>query len=114
MKKLILVLLLVSIIACIGCSGVQSYKIKVSGTTGLEFAGSYGGMAPGGNTSIQSVEGTVPKTYTVNASRGVIVTCSFAKLEENGTLNVQIYKNGKVIAQSGTSAPFGLVVLTAQ
>jgi hypothetical protein len=114
-KTLFLVFLLVCIVALIGCSGgTSTYKIKVSGTTGLEFMGSYGGMAHGGDTDIRSVEGTVPRQYTVKATGNAIITCTFMKLEATGTLNVQIFKDGEIVAQSGTSAAFGSVILSTQ
>jgi len=114
-KNLILAFLLVCIVALMGCSGageVKSYTIKVSGNAGVEFVGSYGGMAPGGEISITSVEGVVPAQYVVKASRGVIITCSFIKLGEAGTLNVQIFVDGEVIAGNGTTVGGGSVILT--
>jgi hypothetical protein len=114
-KNLIFVFLLVCIVALVGCSGageVKSYTIKVSGNAGVEFVGSYGAMAPGGETSMRSVEGVTPAQYVVKASRGVIITCSFIKLGEVGTLNVQIFVDGQVVAGNGTTAAFGSVTLT--
>ena len=117
MKSLIFVFLLVCIIAFVGCSGtpikIESYTIKVSGTNGLRFAGNYGGVVPGGAKAEQSVEGVVPAEYVVKGPSDTIVYCSFVKQVEAGTLNVQIFKNGQVITQSGTADPFGSVILAA-
>ena len=115
MKSLIFVLLLVGVIALVGCGGtptkIEYYTIKVTGTEGLRFAGNYGGAVPGGGKSEQSVEGVVPAEYTVQGPSNTIVYCSFIKQAEDGTLNVQIFKNGELATQSGTAAPFGSVVL---
>lgn len=123
MKKLIFVFLLICIIAFTGCSSSESdnvsppttsVKIEIFGTVGLEFVGSYGGMSSGGGMTLQSVEDIVPAQYTVKGSGDFIVTCSFIKLEDTGTLVVYIFKNGEIIAQGGTSAAFGMVALTTK
>jgi hypothetical protein len=116
MKKLIFILLLFCLIPLIGCTSSEPviYTIKVSGSSGLEFVGSYGGIGADGTMDMRSVEGTVPRQYTVKASGNVIVSCTFSKLEQSGTLNVFIYRDGELVAQSGTAAAFGMVVLTAK
>jgi hypothetical protein len=113
MKKLFLVLLCVFIIVLAGC-GTKTYIIKVSGNTGIAFSGSYGAVTKSGETAIQSIEGTVPAEYRVTIPTSAVAFCSFTKLGEFGTLNVQIFSNEKVITQSGTTAPYGSVVLTTQ
>jgi hypothetical protein len=115
MKKLFLVLLLVCIIVLAGCGGTKIYIIKVSGNTGLEFSGSYGAVTRSGQTAIQYVEtGTVPVDYRVTAPSSAVAFCSFSKLGETGTLNVQIFNNEQVVTQAGTTAPYGSVTLATQ
>lgn len=115
MRNLILVLLLVSIIAFVGCISVSpkaaTYTIEVSGTNGLKFFGNYGGLTLEGEKVSQSVEGEVPVTYTVRGTTDTIVYCSFRKRVEAGTLNVQIFKDGELATQAGTAEPFGTVTL---
>ena len=119
MRNLILIFLLICLIAFVGCTSAQTstkveiYTIEVSGTNGLAFAGNYGGITPEGETVTQSVEGVVPAQYTVKSAGDFIVYCSFVKRDEVGTLNVYIYKNGQLVAQGGTAAPFGTVVLAS-
>ena len=115
MKSLIFVFLLVCIIALAGCTSVSAqvatYTIEVSGTDGLKFAGSYGGITLEGETVTQSVDDTVPATYTVRGTSETIVYCSFKKQVEAGTLNVQIFKDGQLATQAGTADVFGSVIL---
>jgi hypothetical protein len=114
-KKLLLILLLVFIIALVGCGGSRTFIIKVSGNTGTEFSGSFGAVTKSGEPATQNVTlATVPAEYKVTAPRSAVVFCSFTKLGEFGTLNVQIFYNEKVVTQNGTTAPHGSVSLTAQ
>jgi len=112
MKKLIVAILLVSIggLFFAGCGGSLStdseFQIKVSGTTGLEFSGSYMTVTSGGQSTSKSVEGTVPAQYTVT---GNMVSVAFQKQVESGTLKVEILKDGKVINSSDTTAAYGVV-----
>lgn len=63
---------------------------------------------------MRSVEGIVPKQYIIQAFGKATVTCTFAKLSQSGTLNVHIYRDGELLAQSGTASAFGMVILTAK
>ncbi len=118
MRNLILFFLLICLIAFVGCTTtktsatVEIYTIEVSGTNGLKFSGSYGGITSDGEAVAQSVEGVVPAEYTVQGTSDTIFYyCSFVKQEEAGTLNVFIYKNGQLATQGGTADPFGSVLL---
>ena len=115
MRNLILIFLLICIIAFVGCTSasakVEIYTIEVSGTNGLKFAGSYGGITWEGEKVTQSVDGFVPVEYTVQCTSDTLVYCSFRKQVKAGTLNIYIYKNGQVVAQGGTADEFGSVVL---
>lgn len=102
---LILGVLFLSLIGCSGSGGNSDFTIKVTGTNGLSFSGSYMGVTSGGTTS-KSVDGTVPATYTVSGS---IVSCSFQKKSESGSLAVQILKDNKVVKESDTTAAYGVV-----
>jgi hypothetical protein len=115
-KKLFLVLLLVCLIALVGCGGSQVYVIKVTGNTGTEFSGSFGAVTKGGETASRTVAAaTVPAEYKVTAPRGSVIFCSFQKTGEFGTMNVQIVNSkGEVVTQNGTTAPHGSVTLTTQ
>lgn len=53
-----------------------------------------------------NVRGTAPAEYK---GKGVVAICFFRKLTEHGSLKVEIVKDGKVVSESETSAPFGFV-----
>jgi hypothetical protein len=118
MRNLILIFILICLIASVGCTSlfkkpatVEFYTIEVFGTSGLKFLGKYGGVVPGDEPVIKSVEGVVPTQYTIQGTSETIIYCSFVKGNEAGTLNVQIYKNGQLATQGGTAAPNGVVTL---
>jgi len=117
MRKLMLILLLVGITAFIftSCAGPSltdtEFEIKVSGTTGLEFSGSYMAVTSGGQSTSKSVDGVVPATYSV---KGNIVSAVFQKKAESGTLKVEILKGGKVVNSSDTTAAYGVVSVATQ
>jgi len=114
MKKLISVILMVCIVGVffIGCGGYlptdAEFQIKVSGTNGLEFSGSYMVLTSGGQSTSKSVEGVVPAAYSV---KGDIVSVAFQKQTESGTLKVEILRGGKVVNSSDTTAAYGVVAV---
>ncbi len=117
MKKLILAILLVFIVGLIfiGCDSNlgedENYIIKVSGTSGLEFSGSYMAVTSDGDSVSKSVDGVVPTQYSLS---GTIISCSFQKQVEAGTLKVEILKGGQVVAESDTTAAYGVVIVATQ
>ena len=117
MRNPVLIFLLICLIAFAGCISVKTpvtiatYTIEVSGTSGLQFTGKYGGVVPGAEPVIQPVTSVVPTQFTIQGTSDTIVYCSFVKFGEAGTLNVFIYKDGELATQGGTAAPFGSVTL---
>jgi hypothetical protein len=90
--------------------GMESdLKISVTGTPGLKVSGHYAFVATGEVPKPQNVEGTVPVEYK---GKGLTALCLFRKTSAEGTLKVEITRDGKVIAASETQAPMGLVSLT--
>ena len=89
-------------------SGIFSsdYTVNVSGTSGLGFSGAYMVVNAAGESESKSVDGIVPQSYQL---RGSIVSVTFQKQSESGSLQVQILKNGRVVAASDTSAAYGVV-----
>lgn len=94
----------------IGGFGSSVFTLRVTGTPGTRFSGSYMTFTARGSKS-QSVEGTVPEEYQL---KGSIISCAFQKQEEFGILRVEIIKDGKVINQSETSAAYGVVSVASQ
>jgi hypothetical protein len=84
------------------------YEIRISGTPGLSFSGSYGAMQAGGSMQMQSVDGKVPQTYKITGSIG---SATFQKQSAQGRLVVEIWRDGKLIKQGYTDAAYGVVAL---
>jgi hypothetical protein len=119
MKKLILSVLVLGIIAFLltGCDGNSVFTIKVSGTSGLEFSGSYLVITSNGQSTSESVAGTVPAEYSVTGTtrtRVSVVSVEFQKKTEEGTLKVEILKDNEVIVSSETAAPYGVVSVATE
>jgi|GEM_PF-4251157 len=83
-----------------------NFIVKVSGTSGLRFSGSCATTTISGTAISKSLDGVVPAEYTIS---GAIVSCAFQKQSAEGVLKVEIIKDGKVVAQSDTSATYGVV-----
>lgn len=79
-------------------------EIRVEGTSGIPFSGNYGDLG-----SQKSVDGTVPKTYTINDPEGDIISVVFQKQCKSGELIVKIVKDGKVVKTESTTAEYGVV-----
>ena len=86
----------------------SDFAIRVCGTEGLKFSGHY--SIVGTNTLPEPVnaQGIIPMEYK---GRGAIALCNFRKLTEDGSLKVEILRNGKAISESETSIPYGFVSL---
>jgi hypothetical protein len=82
------------------------FAIRVCGTEGLKFSGHY--SIVGTNTLPEPItaQGVIPMEYK---GRGTIALCSFRKLTEEGSLKVEILRNGKAILESETNIPYGFV-----
>jgi hypothetical protein len=119
MKKLILIILVLGIIAFVltGCAHNSQFNIRVSGTTDLEFSGSYLVVMSNGQSDSESVNGTVPYEIGVIGIDGIIistVSVEFQKQTEEGTLKVEILKDDEIIASSETTAAYGVVSLATE
>ena len=113
MKRWLLIASMVMFILW-GCGdtfkGMESdLTIRVTGTPGLKVSGHYAFVATGEVPKPQNVEGTVPVEYR---GKGLTALCLFRKTSAEGTLKVEITRDGKVIAASETQAPQGFVSLT--
>ncbi|MDV2988538.1 MAG: hypothetical protein P3T54_00025 [Dehalogenimonas sp.] len=85
-----------------------NFEIKVTGTAG-EFSGNYLVMKGDFTTNSQSVDGNTPATYTV---QGNTVSVTFQKQGEDGTLTVEIFRDGVSVNSSTTSASYGVASAT--
>jgi hypothetical protein len=103
-------ILFASLSSCAGLTE-SSFTIKVTGSSGMKFSGSYMSVTTGGSNTSKSVEGIVPEEFTITGS---IVSCSFQKQSEGGFLKVEILKNGKSVSHSETYAAYGVVTAATQ
>jgi hypothetical protein len=87
----------------------DDFDIKVDGTPGLVFQGSYL-VVSGSGTVTKSVIGVVPWTATASGS---LVSVSFQKRSYSTNdlreLKVTLTKNGETVQQASTLAPHGVV-----
>ena len=86
----------------------SEFTIRIVGTEGLPFAGTYQLNSASGRSASHRVEGTVPTEYTVRAS---FLSVVFEKTVEAGELRVEILRDGSVIRQSSTTLAYGDVDL---
>ncbi len=92
-------------------AAARGVVVRVSGTEGTSYQGTYGTPE-----EVQTVEGTIgagPTDYEVNVE-GVeesALTAVFRKprIDDEGTLRVQILDNGQVVAEGETIEEFGEV-----
>jgi hypothetical protein len=103
---IIIVFLAVALSGCAG-NGDSDFTIRVSGSDGVIFTGGYNVTTSTGNSSSKIIMADlVPAQIMV---RGNNVSVTFQKQYENGTLKVEILKNGRVVSQSETSDAYGVV-----
>jgi hypothetical protein len=119
MKKLISIILVVGITVSVltGCDHNSRFNIRVSGTIGLEFSGSYLMVMSNGQSASESVNGTVPYEISVTGINGITmsrVSVQLQKQTEEGTLKVEILKDDEVIASSNTTAAYGVVSVATE
>lgn len=82
----------------------HDFTIRVTGSKGVKFSGSYMVIGDGKSVS-KSVENTVPTEYRV---KGQIVSVSFQKQIALGKLGVEILRGGQSVANAETTAEYGV------
>ncbi len=89
--------------------------VRVSGTEGTAFAGTYGNLEQEGvPQTIEDTLGGEPTEYEVEIEGGVAdgMSAFFEKTEPgSGELEAEILADGEVIAESTTYAEFGSVIV---
>jgi hypothetical protein len=100
------------ILCFIGCGLLSDtssdFTIKVCGTEGLKFSGHYSIVGTKALPEPVNAQGVIPMEYR---GKGDIALCNFRKLTENGSLKIEILRDGKVLSESETSIPYGFVSL---
>jgi len=91
--------------------GEPVFVVKVTGTEGTVFSGSYMLVTADGKSVSKSIDGTVPMDIPVD---GTMVSVSFQKKDKPGTLKVEIFRGDKAVAESDTSAEYGVVTAASR
>ena len=86
----------------------SDFTIKIYGTRGLEFSGHYSVVGDKALPEPIKAHGVIPMEYE---GKGAVALCCFRKLTKDGSLKVEILKDGKLISESETSMPYGSVSL---
>lgn len=93
-------------------SEVSSVTVRVSGSTGLRYSGNYG-TANGGGRSVDGQLDGGYDDYQVPVKGGTfdfdMVTAFFQKMDQEGTLQIEILVNGQAVKAQQTSAQYGTV-----
>lgn len=85
----------------------KTFSIEVGGTPGTRFQGNYGCVQTDGKNSQQTIEGSVPASYSC---QGSIVSVVFQKQSQGSEeLNVDIKAGGVSVKSASTTAVFGLI-----
>jgi hypothetical protein len=134
MKRLLIIIpILALLLLVMGCGGIEgitnrraadiidgytgNFTVKVGGTVGLDFMGEYeawffhydpdtGGIVY--TKDSYNVEGQVPQEYTFEAASTAVI---FQKRTDDWwtTLEVEVWRDGVLLARRETTDPWGVV-----
>lgn len=95
--------------ATTGASDTTTVTIRVTGTSGTPFKGSYGLL----NSTTESVEGVIPQDYEMSYKEpaGPMLTVKASmqkKVDDYSKITVQIIVDGETKAKRTTGAGFGV------
>ncbi len=94
-------------------SGEDSVVLRISGTPGVRFSGNY--ATAGGSQNISGTLGANPMDYDLSG-KGVagvnVVTANVRRQGSQGTVKVEIVKNGQVVQSKETNATTDTVSVT--
>jgi hypothetical protein len=96
-----------------GASGIKTATIRLTGTPGTSFSGSYDSKSAG----TKRVEGEVPQDYNVNYNSfpdafDTITVTMQKQAEDYGNLTVQIIVEEQVKKEQSTAAVFGVAKIS--
>jgi hypothetical protein len=90
----------------------SQFTIRVTGSPGTSFSGSYMVVNSNGGSTSRTVQSTVPENYTV--SDASVVSVAFQKKEAGGTLTVELLRDGEMVKSGTTTADYGMVTLASR
>ena len=93
-------------------AAVENVVLRVSGTPGTAYSGSYGSFQSA--QSVNDTLGVEPVAYEIGGSDSDILAGVFRKTQpaDEGTLRVKILLDGEVVAEDETSEELGVVNVT--
>jgi|RhiMethySRZTD1v2_1073278.scaffolds.fasta_scaffold753457_2 hypothetical protein len=89
----------------------EEVQIRVTGTTGLPFSGSWSSTASDGKVERRSANDVVPATYWTS---GRNISASFQKKVDRGTLRIEIVARGQALEDVETHSAYGVVFATTE
>jgi len=92
-------------------SSENVFIIRIEGTAGLPFKGSYTIVTTEGLTMTQPLNGKVPASYVVKAD---FVSATLQKQADDGILRIDLNKNGRNVRSAETIAPGGTATASAR
>ncbi|MBC7118875.1 MAG: hypothetical protein H5T36_00310 [Methanobacteriaceae archaeon] len=103
-----LLLVLVAVVAISGCIGSEASKVQVK----VDYPGYWEGSYADDSGS-QSISGTGSKTYDLPGDTTFVSVTAQKMDESSDKLTVQILKDGQVVAEKSTTAPYGIADVSA-
>ena len=98
-----------------GGGATDSIVLRLSGTPGVKFSGSY--TTPAGSQNVSGTLGAAPTDYDLGGKgiAGVNVVSANVKKQpgKNGVLKVEVLKNGQIVQSQETNAASDTVSVTA-
>jgi hypothetical protein len=93
-------------------AAVENVAVRVSGTPGTAYSGSYGTFQ--GAQAVDDTLGIEPADYEIEGSASDILAAVFRKTQpaDEGTLKVEILVDGEVVAEDETSEEIGVINVT--
>lgn len=85
---------------------IAPYTIRLSGTPGTGFAGSYDLVNARGNSTSHAINGTVPASYTVGPGT-IMLSIAVHKIGSGGTLRLDLSQGKQHVVDHQTSSPYG-------
>jgi hypothetical protein len=94
-----------------GESGPATFEVHVTTQPPAAFTGAISLVSASGSSN-RSVEGTGSATYSLGT--GTIASVQFQKKTTEGTISVELIKNGQLFKADSTTAEYGVVGLAGQ
>lgn len=89
------------------------FTMRISGTPGVQFKGTYNLVNARGNSTSHTISGTVPKTYTIGPGT-LMLSVAIHKMGRAGTLRLDVSQGPRHVVGHQTSSPYGGLTVAAR